>query len=156
MSNSPNAHDHHHSHGPANRSRRILETTAPLFVEEPVGDVRGGTIVLHDIFGLTGSVEKYCRHAARDGLLAVAPYHYYDVGGREYGEPARARGAARLLDRDGLHDDLVGALDYLVRRRGLPTGEVSVVGFGMGADLAHRAAAELGIVAGEPQHMESP
>lgn len=152
MSNAPNPH--HHSHGPANRRRRILETTAPLFVEEPsVGNGRG-SIVLHDVFGLTGDVEAYCRKLAACGLLTVAPYHYYDIGGREYACGDATSAADRLTPR-GLHDDVVGALDYLVRRRGLSTGEISVVGFGMGADLAHRAAAELGIVAGEPLQRES-
>lgn len=133
--------DHHHSHGPANRGRRVLDSAAPLFVEAPAGPVRGGLIVLHDAFGLTEPVERYCRAAAAAGWLAVAPYHYYDVGGREYDRDS-ARDALGRLSLRGLTDDVTAARDYLTERRRLDIGAVAVLGFSMGAFLAAWAGAE--------------
>lgn len=133
---------HHHAHGPANRRRRVLETAAPLFVEEPSGEVRGGAVVLHDAGGLSGYIEYYCRSLAADGLLTVAPYHYYDTGGREHADPESADVAMRALTAEGLRDDVGAALDYLLRLRGQSCRDVSVLGFGRGGYLAAWSAAE--------------
>ncbi|MBO0849572.1 MAG: dienelactone hydrolase family protein [Pseudonocardia sp.] len=128
---------HHHAHGPANRRRRIVRTAAPLFVVEPAGPVRGGALVLHGAAGLTEEVERYCRDLALGGRLAVAPYHYYESGGREYPDPA----TAPELATEALHEDATAALDYLVRRRGLGTGRIRAHGFGAGVGLARWMAA---------------
>lgn len=136
----PPVSPHHHSHGPANRRRRVLPTAAPLFVEEPSGPVRGGVIVLHDIFGLTDYIEHYCRLLAQSGWLAVAPYHYYDVGGREYSDVSTALAALGRLSTRGLTDDVAAGLAYLTERRGLDNRSVAVLGFSMGAHLAAWAA----------------
>ncbi|WP_051580203.1 dienelactone hydrolase family protein [Pseudonocardia acaciae] len=131
------------THGPANRRRRILRTAAPLFVVEPAGPVRGGAIVLHDAAGLTEDVEAYCRDLALDGRLAVAPFHYYETGGREYPDPA----AAPELTTESLHEDATAALDYLVGRRGLGADQISAHGFGTGVHLARWTAAHHPIAA---------
>lgn len=142
MSTTSTGIGHHHSHGPANRRSRVLETAAPLFVAEPRDEVTRGAIVLHDVFGLTGDIERYCRSLAGCGVLAVAPYHYYDTGGCEQPDLATAQVAANRLAGDRLRDDVLAAHDYLVRRRGLAASSVAVAGFGMGARLAEWASAE--------------
>lgn len=133
---------HHHPHGPANRGRRVLATAAPLFVQEPLGPARGGVIVLHDVFGLTEHIEHYCRSLAGQGWLAVAPYHYYDTGGRVYPELETARAALGHLTAHSLWTDVAGASHYLTERRGVPGGSVTVVGFSLGGYVAAWAAAE--------------
>src|SRR5699024_11616383 len=109
MTDTTNAHEHHHSHGPANRRQRVLDTAAPLFVEEPRDAATSGVIVLHDVYGLTADVERYCRELAGAGRLAVAPYHYYDTGGHEHTADADARAAADGLTREQLDDDVLAA-----------------------------------------------
>jgi carboxymethylenebutenolidase len=127
---------HHHSHGPANRGARVLDTAAPLFVVRPEGPIRGGLVVLHDTPGLTEDIEAYCRSAARDSWLAVAPYHYYECGGRGEQDPAVPGYARTTLSTESLHTDVTGALHYLTGRRGLAPDTLAVLGIGMGADLA--------------------
>jgi dienelactone hydrolase len=127
---------HHHSHGPANRGRRVLETAAPLFLVEPGGPIRGGIVVLHDVHGLTEEIERYCRELAADGWLAVAPYHYYEAGGREYHDPDAAHAAYTERDSAQFQSDVHACIDYLTTHRGLPRQDVQVRGFGVGGQLA--------------------
>lgn len=126
----------HHSHGPANRGRRVLETAAPLFVVEPNGPIRGGVVVLHDMYGLTEEIERHCRALAAGGWLPVAPYHYYEAGGREYCDPDTARTAYTERDPMQLRSDVDACIDYLTTRRGLPHQDVHIRGFGAGEQLA--------------------
>lgn len=133
---------HHHSHGPANRRRRVVETAAPLFVVAPQGPIRGGVVVLHDAAGLTEDIEWYCQDLAEAGWLAAAPYHYYESGGRgeyEHEVPDYARHPPAPA---GLCADVRAALRYLEHRRGLLPETLSVLGFGMGGYLAAWAASD--------------
>lgn len=143
---------HHHAHGPANRRRRVLETAAPLFVRFPDRLADTAVVVLHDVFGLTEPVEQCCRMLAALGHLAVAPYFYYETGGREFTptEPATAQLAWSRLVESGLRADVTGALDHLERRCGIPAASTAVLGIGAGAELATRSATppELGPVIG--------
>jgi carboxymethylenebutenolidase len=127
---------HAHSHGPANRRRRVLSTAAPLYLVAPRGPVRGGLVLLHDRAGLTGEIERCAQRLAGDGWLVVAPYHYYDTGGRVYADPAQAPRPTE----DSLRADVRAALDHLVARRGLPATRLAVVGVGAGGRLAGWAA----------------
>ena len=135
---------HHHAHGPANRRRRVLQTAAPLFVRHPRSEAKAAVIVLHDMYGLTEQVENDCRALAGSGYLAVAPYLYYDSGGKEFRPEAEitARAAMSLLLAADLAADLAGALDYLRQRAGIAPQRTGVLGRGMGGYLASWAAAE--------------
>jgi carboxymethylenebutenolidase len=124
-----------YGHPPANRGRRVLAMAAPLFVCEPDGDIRGGAIVLHDLFGITEYTEDTCRWLARTGLLAISPYLYHQRGGPAFdsGERATARGHMTGLTADDMTDDIDAALHYL---RARTAGPAVVIGYGMGAQLA--------------------
>lgn len=141
--------EHHHAHGPANRGRRVLQTAAPLFVRFPDSLATTAVVVLHDAAGLTDAVEDCCRELARLGHLAVAPYFYYETGGREFAtaEPGVARAAwARLRPAD-LAADVAGALDYLERRCGIRGSATALLGIGSAAWLAaadHKLGAAIG------------
>ncbi|WP_017613903.1 dienelactone hydrolase family protein [Nocardiopsis salina] len=139
---SDHEHSHTHAHGPANRGRRVLKTAAPLFVREPDGPPRGGAIVLHDVFGVSEYVEEYCRRLAAEGWLAVAPYLYYEYGGRDFRpeQLSTARAAMDSLGPDDLAADIDGAVDHLVRRCGLDAARCTATGFSMGGYLATWAA----------------
>lgn len=127
-------------HGPANRGREVLAMAAPLFVREPADRPRGGAVVLHDVFGVTEYAEEACRALAREGLLAVSPYLYYQRGGPAFdaGELVVARAHMKELTAEDLACDVAAALDYL---RARTTGPILVVGFSMGGYLATWAAA---------------
>lgn len=147
MTSSTSPVDHHHAHGPANRGRRVLETSAPLFVRWPETPPRTAVVVLHDVYGLTGDVERRCATLAAHGQLAVAPYFYYETGGREFTttSPERARRAwARLTEASKLAD-VAGALDHLRRRCGIPPESITLLGIGAGADVAAAASTHYGV-----------
>lgn len=135
---------HHHAHGPANRGRRVLRTAAPLFVRFPRTRARGAVVVLHDAYGLTEPIEECCRALARSGYVAVAPYLYYETGGKEFRpeHPETAQAAMCLLAADDLAADVAAALDHLNARLGIPAGATGVLGVGTSGDLATWAAAE--------------
>ena len=40
---------------------------------EPNGAVKGGVVVLQEIFGLTGHITQICERLAEAGYLAIAP-----------------------------------------------------------------------------------
>lgn len=135
---------HHHAHGPANRGRRVLRTAAPLFVRFPRSRPHAAVVVLHDSYGLTEAIEDCCRALARSGYVAVAPYLYYETGGKEYRPEHQetAQAAMSLLAADDLAADIAGALDHLDTRMGIPARATAVLGVGMGGHLATWAAAE--------------
>ncbi|NKQ57631.1 hypothetical protein HFP15_32695 [Amycolatopsis sp. K13G38] len=133
---------HHHGHGPANRRRRVLRTSAPLLVRHPSGRVRGAVLVLHGAAGLDQPVEQCCRTLATCGYVTVAPLFYYETGGRTFG-PGRADAAFAALAPADLEADLAGALDHLGLRLGLPRHRVAAVGFGAAAHLAELAGCAL-------------
>ncbi|MEV0050609.1 dienelactone hydrolase family protein [Saccharopolyspora shandongensis] len=140
----PAHHDHHHAHGPANRGRRVLRTAAPLFVRFPRTRLRTAVVVLHDAYGLTEPIEHCCRALARNGHVAVAPYLYYETGGKEFRpeNEETARAAMSSLAADDLAADIAGALDHLASRLGIPARATGALGVGETGPLATRAAAE--------------
>ncbi|MDA3624550.1 dienelactone hydrolase family protein [Saccharopolyspora oryzae] len=136
--------DHHHAHGPANRGRRVLRTAAPLFVRFPSTRPRTAVVVLHDAYGLTEPIEDCCRALAGRGHVAVAPYLYYETGGKEFrpDNEHTAQAALSLLAADDLAADIAGALDHLTTRLGIPTTATGVLGVGATGYLATWAATE--------------
>lgn len=129
---------HHHSHGPANRGRRVLETSAPLFVRFPDRLAETAVIVVHDAYGLTTPIEDCCRALARLGHLAVAPILYYETGGRAFttDQPGIARAAWDRLRPADIVADVHGAVDYLERRCGIPPSSTALLSIGAGAPPA--------------------
>lgn len=139
--------DRHHAHGPANRGRRVLETSAPLFVRWPETPPRTAVVVLHDVYGLTDDVERRCATLAAHGHLALAPYFYYETGGREFTttSPEHARRAWARLTKASKLADVAGALDHLRRRCGISQEAITLLGIGAGADVAAAARVRYGV-----------
>ncbi|MGW6459163.1 dienelactone hydrolase family protein [Streptomyces sp. NPDC055078] len=137
---------HAHAHGPANRGRRHHGTSAPLFVREARTLPRTAVIVCHDEFGLTAGIEQLCRAIAAGGHLAIAPYFYYDTGGREFHprSPADAERAWTRLTADELREDVTGAIRHALRCYDIPARHLALIGVGVAATVADRVAADTG------------
>lgn len=138
---------HHHGHGPANRRRRVVRTSAPLLVRHPPGRVRGAVLVLHGAAGLDEPVENCCRTLASCGYVTVAPLFYYETGGHTFG-PDKADAAFAALALSDLEADVAGALDYLGARLRMPRHRVAAAGFGSAAHLAELASVDLAAALG--------
>src|SRR5690606_8512799 len=63
---------------------------------DPPGPAKGGIVLLHAIFGLTGHMGEVCDRFAEAGFAAVAPSLYDRIGrGIVHGYGADGRGAGR-------------------------------------------------------------
>jgi hypothetical protein len=122
---------HHHAHGPANRGRFVLATTAPLFICEPPetpGSTSQAVVAVHGPYGVTAEFERAVRAIAVRGLLVAAPILYFRDGGGEYLTPESAAAAYATLTDTGVDADIDGAIAHVVDRLGLRVA--AVVGAG--------------------------
>lgn len=108
--------------------------------EPPAGTpVRGGLVLLHEIFGITRKIRRYAQDYANEGLHVLAPDLFWRSGRRvELGhDPESMKQAmARLktFDDEAAVDDVAAAVNSLrARHPGLP---VSILGFCLGGKLA--------------------
>jgi regulator of ribonuclease activity A len=135
--------EHHHAHGPANRGRVVLTTTAPLFVCEPpvpAGPVPAGAavIALHGPHGITAGFEWGLRAVAAHGYLVAAPIHYFRDGGREYVSAVSARRAYAALAEQDINADVDAAVDHVTGRLRLRVA--ALLGTELAAPAVQRAA----------------
>jgi carboxymethylenebutenolidase len=115
--------------------------TLQAFRATPTGDIRGGLVVLQEIFGLTDQLKGVVRAYARDGYDTIFPCVYDRVAPGTvvpFNEPDRGRDLAYGLPLDKVMLDVGAAVECV---RG-PHG-VSVLGFCWGGGVIIRAAAEL-------------
>jgi carboxymethylenebutenolidase len=111
------------------------------FRAAPLGQSRGGLVVLQEIFGLTDQMKSVVRAYAADGYDAIFPCLFDRVSPGlviPFSEPDRGRDLAYGLDLDKVMLDIAAASDCV---RG-PHG-VSVLGFCWGGGVIVRAASEL-------------
>lgn len=122
------------------------------WVAVPEGPVRGGVVVLQEIFGVNAHIRAVADRLAARGYAAVAPdlfarlqpgvdlgYSAHDV---EQGRALKAR--AEALPEPGLLPDVQAAVAEAARLGGGPVG---LVGFCWGGLMAWRAACALDGVA---------
>lgn len=114
----------------------------------PSGVIRGGVVVLHEIFGLTDPVLASCHRFARDGYVALAPALHQRVAGRNHvfpDSPAGIEEGRRLRARLGwpeVTDLPLMDVDACVKRLS-SHGRVSVLGYCWGGTLSFLAATRL-------------
>ncbi len=111
------------------------------FRATPQGQVRGGLVVLQEIFGLTDQMKSVVRAYAEDGYDSIFPCVFDRVSPGTvvpFSEPDRGRDLAYGLDMDKVSLDIGAAADCV---RG-PHG-VSVLGFCWGGGVIVRAAADV-------------
>lgn len=110
---------------------------------DPDGAAKGGVIVLHAVYGLTGHMGDVCDAWAGDGYAAVAPA-LYDRVGKDIVHPYGAAGAEAgrqsygALTQDQILADIAACAAAL-----RPSGPVAISGYCTGGTWAWIAASTL-------------
>jgi carboxymethylenebutenolidase len=113
------------------------------FVARPAGDIRGGLVVVQEIFGINGHIQDICKRFAKQGYVAIAPALF----------DRQEKGVDLGYDADGLKkgvelkngaDDDAALLDIAAARDAIAdAGHISVIGYCWGGKLAYLTACRL-------------
>ncbi len=117
------------------------------FRAQPVGEPRGGVVVVQEAFGLTGHIGRVTQALASAGFVGVAPALFHRMeeqvfdyaGGFERLGPAMAS-----LDAGTVTMDVDAALAELARL-GQPSSRQGVIGFCMGGSVTLATAARVAL-----------
>lgn len=118
----------------------------PAYVAQPKGPVRGGLVVLQEIFGVNDHIRATTDAYAAQGYLAVAPATFHriqadvDMGYTpdDIAAGVKLKAAVEGLPAPGVMPDIEAAVAYAAQ-----AGKVGIVGYCWGGLLAWRAASEL-------------
>jgi carboxymethylenebutenolidase len=130
--------------------------SVPAYVAHPTGPVRGGVVVLQEIFGLNAHIRATVDAYAAAGYLAVAPATFHRVQAdldmgytpEDIAAGVKLKAAVEGLPAPGVMPDIAAAIAYAAQ-----VGKVGVVGYCWGGLLAWRAACQLpGISAAVPYY----
>jgi carboxymethylenebutenolidase len=122
--------------------------TFAAYVARPEGAARGGIVVVQEIFGVTGHIERVADQYAAAGYLAIAPA-LFDRQQRgvnlRYDDAGVAQGLAlaQACDLDGLMADLTATIDAVSH-----AGAVGLVGFCWGGRVVYLAGSRTNMAAG--------
>jgi carboxymethylenebutenolidase len=122
--------------------------TFSAYVAKPEGTARGGIVVVQEIFGVTGHIERVADQFATQGYLAIAPA-VFDRQERgvnlPYDEKGGAHGStlARNANPEGLMVDLAAAIETVMH-----AGSVGMVGYCWGGKVVYQAGSKTNITAG--------
>ena len=118
------------------------------YLARPEGLARGGVVVVQEIFGVTGHIERVADQFAAEGYLAIAPAVFdrqergvnlaYDTAGTAHGFAL-----ARATDGNGLMADLDAAIAAVAH-----AGAVGMIGYCWGGRVAYQAGSRTNIAAG--------
>ena len=109
---------------------------------DPDGEVRGGLVVIQEIFGVTDHIQRVTDGFAAEGFVAIAPamFDRLEPGIRlDYSEIEKGRDTMLQLDQDHAVLDMQAAVDAL------GTEHKVVIGYCWGGAMADLAACELDI-----------
>ena len=109
---------------------------------DPDGAVRGGVVVIQEVFGLTDHIQRVTDGFAAEGFVAIAPAMFDRVEPGlqlDYSDVETGRETMLQLDQDQAVLDMQAALDALGTERR------AVVGYCWGGAMADLAACELEI-----------
>jgi carboxymethylenebutenolidase len=114
-----------------------------LTVAEPVSQVRGGIVVLHEARGVTDAVRGLVHGLAGDGWLAVAPHLYHRDGADELdgADEADVQQHVDRLASEQVMADCDTAFGWLADHD-ISADRMGVVGFDLGGAVAMMVAAE--------------
>jgi carboxymethylenebutenolidase len=134
-----------------NETQNVTESTIQLtaadghsleaFRARPNGEVKGGLVILQEIFGLTDQLKSVVRGYAKDGYDTILPAFYDRVAPKTvvpFSEGDRGRDLAYGLALDKVVLDIDAAAKQVQNPHG-----VSVLGFCWGGGVIIRAAADL-------------
>jgi carboxymethylenebutenolidase len=122
--------------------------TFSSYLARPEGLARGGIIVVQEIFGVTGHIERVAEQFAAEGYLAIAPA-LFDRQERgvnlAYDEAGIARGVGYMQRADfgQVMTDLQAAIDAVAH-----AGAVGMVGYCWGGLVTYLAGSRTSIAAG--------
>lgn len=128
----------------------------PAYVAKPSGAVRGGVVVLQEIFGVNTHIREVADGYAAAGYLAVAPSTFHRVKpGVELGYTSEdmsagsaLKAAVEALPPPGVLQDIEAAIHHAAQ-----AGKVGVVGYCWGGLLTWRTACLLkGVSAAVPYY----
>jgi carboxymethylenebutenolidase len=128
----------------------------PAYVAQPTGPVRGGVVVLQEIFGINAHIRATADAYAAQGYLAVAPATFHrvqadvDMGYKpdDIAAGMALKAAVEGLPAPGVMPDIAAAMAYAAQ-----AGKVGIVGYCWGGLLAWRAACLLpGLSAAVPYY----
>ena len=113
------------------------------YEERPVGAVRGGLVVVQEIFGVNAHIRRVAGGYAADGYHVIAPGIFdraeagIELG---YSKPEMERGVElrKQIPLDAMLRDIAASLAALAR-----SGKVGVVGYCLGGSLAWLSALRL-------------
>ena len=111
------------------------------YVAEPKGEVKGGIVVVQEIFGVTNHIKRVADQYAVQGYRAIAPAMFDRVERNvtlDYSQIQKGLEYMHQLKWPNTLADLNAAADEI---RG--AGSASVVGFCWGGTVAHVAASDL-------------
>ena len=112
------------------------------YLAQPRGAVRGGVVVIQEIFGVTSHIRDVADRFAAAGYLSIAPA-LFDRVERDvevpYSDMARGRHYKQAVSVDQAMLDVAAAAAHV------RAGQVGVVGYCWGGTLAYLAAARLPI-----------
>jgi carboxymethylenebutenolidase len=122
--------------------------TFSAWVSRPEGHARGGIVVVQEIFGVTGHIERVADQFAAAGYLAIAPA-LFDRQQRgvnlTYDDAGIAQGVGYMQQADfgQVMADLKAAIDAVAH-----AGPVGMVGYCWGGLVTYLAGSRTGIAAG--------
>ena len=111
------------------------------YVAEPKGKPKGGVVVVQEIFGVTGHIERVADQYAAEGFIAIAPAMFDRIKPGitlDYSEIQQGIAYMRQLEWPNTLADVEAAADYV-----RAAGGTAVIGFCWGGTVAHVAASEL-------------
>ena len=108
------------------------------FLAHPEGTPKGGIVVIQEIFGVTGHIQKMTELFADAGYLSIAPAMFDRVSAKtvlDYSDFDTARSTMEKLDRDQCVMDMRAATEHV-----RSAGRVGITGFCWGGSMADLAA----------------
>lgn len=104
----------------------------------PTGTARGGVVVLQEIFGVTGHIQRVTDQYAAHGYLAIAPSLFDRIRPGivlDYSDIDEARSIMTSLDREKVPADIAAAVSAA-----RSAGKVAAIGYCWGGAMADFAA----------------
>lgn len=120
-------------------------TRIPAYEARPAGAIRGGVVVIQEIFGVNSHICSVADGYAAQGYVAVAPacFHRVKAGVElgyseaDMGEGFGYKTAVEALPAPGVLQDIQAAIDHAAQVSG---GKVGIVGYCWGGLLTWRSA----------------
>ena len=113
------------------------------YLAEPVGEAKGGLVVVQEIFGVTNHIKRVADQYAAQGYKVVAPAMFDRVERDvtlDYSQIEKGREYMRRLEWIDTLADIEAAANEV-----RDAGSASVVGYCWGGTVAHVAASELAL-----------